>query len=61
MAKEEMMIVSEGEKHLAEGVTLCIPPGVTLLNFFLFLGASYRRPGHAWKQQALSRPTGSQR
>ena len=34
MAKEEMMIVSEVEKHLAEGVTLCIPPGVTLLNFF---------------------------
>ena len=56
-----MMIVSEVEEHLAEGVTLCIPPGVTLLNFFLFLGASYRRPGHAWNQHALSRPTGSQR
>lgn len=56
-----MMIVSEVEKHLAEGFTLSIPPGVTLLNFFLILGASYRRPGQAWNQQALSRPTGSQR
>lgn len=34
MAREGKMIVSEVEKHLAEGVTLCIPSGVTLLNFF---------------------------
>ena len=45
MAKEEMMIVSEVEEHLAEGVTLCIPPGVTLLNFFYSLAHRTGDPG----------------